>query len=63
MQLDWAMVGMLALPKGPELLERKQQGERVLDNTNSDLPPSRSHWLLALSALCPLGYPSSRWTP
>ncbi|XP_030392082.1 refilin-B [Gopherus evgoodei] len=41
------MVGTLALPEGPEPLDRKRRGERVLDSPDSGLPPSPSHWLLA----------------
>ncbi|XP_073210847.1 phospholipase A and acyltransferase 3-like [Lepidochelys kempii] len=41
---DWAMVGMLALPKGPDLLDRKWCSERVLDSPNFSHP---SPWLLA----------------
>ncbi|CAM2114546.1 unnamed protein product [Caretta caretta] len=52
------MVGTLALPEGPELLDRKQCSKQVLNSPNSDLPPS--HWLLppVLSMLRPPGCPS-----
>ncbi|XP_067421897.1 refilin-B isoform X1 [Emydura macquarii macquarii] len=41
------MVGTLALSEGPEPLDRKRRGERVLDSPDSGLPPSPSHWLPA----------------
>ncbi|CAM4562813.1 unnamed protein product [Caretta caretta] len=60
---DRAMMGTLSLPEGPELLDRKQRGERVLDSPESNLPPSPSHWLLlpAPSTLHPLG--CLNWKP
>uniref|UniRef100_A0A8C4YD14 Uncharacterized protein n=1 Tax=Gopherus evgoodei TaxID=1825980 RepID=A0A8C4YD14_9SAUR len=36
----WAVMGMLALPEGPELLDRKQRSKQVLDSPDSNLLPS-----------------------
>ncbi|CAM2096193.1 unnamed protein product [Caretta caretta] len=43
------MVGTLVLSEKHKLLDRKQRGKWVLDNPDSDLPPSPSHWLLAIT--------------
>ncbi|KAM6164505.1 refilin-B [Rhynchocyon petersi] len=43
------MVGRLSLQDVPELVDTKKKGDGVLDSPDSGLPPSPSHWGLAVA--------------